>query len=185
MFAKYLKTALTRLVQIDKKISYQCSLSLQRGYKIFSFFAHSGDFILITSIILAVLIIGLHYNQILVQIANTSLIIVVVQALAALCIKKMIKRKRPSYLNSTIFYNPIPADRYSFPSAHAMRLSGITMVLFLYNVNLGLAFLIFTGIVCLARIVVGTHYLSDIVGGIFFGGIFFYLSSFLMKTIGL
>lgn len=60
-------------------------------------------------------------------------------------------------------------NEWSFPSGHAALLAALSTVVFLYDRRWGVRFFIATILVALARIVVGVHYLTDIVAGLIIG----------------
>jgi undecaprenyl-diphosphatase len=76
----------------------------------------------------------------------------------------------------------------SFPSAHATILFAGGTVLFMYNKRAGIIFNIIAGIICVARVVAGVHYPSDILVGAFVGSLsgiltVHYATPFLAKQI--
>jgi undecaprenyl-diphosphatase len=86
-------------------------------------------------------------------------------------------RERPSaFLNITPL---IAANGPSFPSAHAAFFFAVSFVLLSMNKKWGTWFLILSTIMGIARIFVGTHYPSDIVGGVVVGFVTFLIYKFL------
>jgi undecaprenyl-diphosphatase len=82
-------------------------------------------------------------------------------------IKYLVKRKRPRGEWGK-FYRK--TDPFSFPSGHAARTVAMTAVLFSrVSAGAGFAGLAWTAAVCLSRIILGIHYLSDIGGGSLLG----------------
>lgn len=89
-------------------------------------------------------------------------------------IKIIFRRRRPKYNEESDQYYDAPiADKYSFPSGHTSRASMLTVLYFIAfrPVNLGFSmfmmmFPIFLGI---SRVMMGRHYVSDIIGGFILG----------------
>jgi undecaprenyl-diphosphatase len=63
----------------------------------------------------------------------------------------------------------IDESGYSFPSGHAAFYFALSMAVYLYNKKLGLAFFAASLVMGIARIYVGVHWPSDILGGILVG----------------
>jgi membrane-associated phospholipid phosphatase len=92
---------------------------------------------------------------------------VFIQAVLVLLLKFMIRRRRPEGEWGAIYRN---TDPHSFTSGHAARVALMSAIL----VATGPAWLASTVtfwaiFVCLARVMMGVHYLSDILGGIVVG----------------
>ncbi len=92
---------------------------------------------------------------------------IIVQALLVFGLKQWIRRERPTGDWGGIYRS---IDPHSFPSGHATR----SVMLAVLGLALGPAWLgwllvIWAPLVCLARVVTGVHYISDILGGIALG----------------
>ncbi len=86
-------------------------------------------------------------------------------------------RERPSVLlNITPL---IAASGTSFPSAHAAFFFAVSFVLLSINKKWGIWFLVLSTVMSIARIFVGIHYPSDIIGGVVVGLITFLIYKFL------
>lgn len=79
------------------------------------------------------------------------------------------KRKRPFEVGKAKLLIPIPQNP-AFPSAHASVFFSIAFILFSVDFYLAIIFLVIAVIVSLARIAVGAHWFSDVIGG-FINGI--------------
>lgn len=78
-------------------------------------------------------------------------------------------RKRPFVQNKHI-QDIIPHEaNASFPSNHSMNAMAVSLILLSRHNLLGLPFLIWSGILGLARIGCGIHYLTDVLGGFAIG----------------
>jgi undecaprenyl-diphosphatase len=97
-------------------------------------------------------------------IVNISIIL---QALTVFTLKTLIRRKRPSGEWGGIYRR---IDPHSFPSGHATRVVMLAVLaLALAPVWIGWLVVIWAMLVCLARVLTGVHYISDILGGILLG----------------
>jgi undecaprenyl-diphosphatase len=83
--------------------------------------------------------------------------------------KRCFGRERPCATEPHCWATLLPPDRFSFPSGHTMTAFAITFALGSYYPNL-LAGLIFCAIsVAASRVMLGLHYLSDVVAGMVVG----------------
>ncbi|NTV36599.1 MAG: phosphatase PAP2 family protein [Anaerolineaceae bacterium] len=159
---------LGQILEWDARASEKLRLSNDHGlWKTAAFFAHSGDswFWLAGLIVVWVVTKGSwHYF--------TSVMGGGVVALALLVfgIKLIVKRQRPEGEWGAVYRN---TDPHSFPSGHAARAAMLAVI----AVALGPAWfgwlvVLWAPLVCLARIVTGLHYLSDVLAGIVLGLLF-------------
>jgi undecaprenyl-diphosphatase len=89
-------------------------------------------------------------------------------------------RERPSAsLNITPL---IAANGTSFPSAHAAFFFAVSFVLLSISKKWGVWFLFLSTVMGIARIFVGVHYPSDIVGGVVIGFVTFLIYKFLFHS---
>ncbi len=129
-------------------------------------FAHSGD-----SWFWAIALITIWSNSdafwkkwAVVQFAGVGLLAVLV-----LCIKFLVRRRRPEGEWGKIYRN---TDPHSFPSGHAARAFLLAVVaLGLGPSWLAISLWIWAPLVSLARVAMGVHYLSDIVVGALLGAV--------------
>jgi undecaprenyl-diphosphatase len=96
-------------------------------------------------------------------------------------LKRLIDRERPCATATHCWASLLPPDRFSFPSGHTITAFAITFSLGLYFPDL-LVGLIFCAVsVAASRVILGLHYLSDVIAGMGIGmaiGIATYLSPF-------
>ena len=96
--------------------------------------------------------------------------VVIVTAITWLCttlLKFFVKRPRPEG-EQKLFYLDIDAN--SFPSGHAARVGGLMMALGpLLPLWVALLFMLWALSVCISRIVLELHYISDVVAGFLIG----------------
>ena len=77
--------------------------------------------------------------------------------------------------------NLLPPDQFSFPSGHTMTAFALAVALGSFYPALSLPLLVLAGTIGLSRIVLGMHFLSDVVAGAALGatlgavGAWFYL----------
>jgi undecaprenyl-diphosphatase len=91
-------------------------------------------------------------------------------ALAAVLIVTLVKfgvrRRRPHPPGEFVTF---AYDVYSFPSGHAARLAALAVGTLFFDTFLGLALIGLALSVAMARVLVGVHYLSDILMGLALG----------------
>lgn len=84
-------------------------------------------------------------------------------------LKHLIGRERPCATQTHCWSSLLPPDRFSFPSGHTITAFAITFSLGLYYPTL-LAGLIFCALsVAASRVILGLHYVSDVLVGIVIG----------------
>jgi undecaprenyl-diphosphatase len=84
-------------------------------------------------------------------------------------VKKASKRKRPCHLESHCWSKVLPPDQFSFPSGHAMSAFAIAVPLCLFYPELQVALLALSVSIALSRVVLGMHFVSDVVVGSLLG----------------
>ncbi len=153
---------INKILSFDRKISSKLIIPEDKNTarKIAGIFAHSGDswYWLIALFIIWLLSKGSLHTQ-----AALFAGAITLQAFSVLILKSMIKRKRPQGEWGAIYRN---IDPHSFPSGHAVRAVMIAALAWGWNLQPLAWFLIFWApCVGLARIMLGVHYLSDVVAG--------------------
>lgn len=85
-------------------------------------------------------------------------------------LKKLTGRKRPCAIEPHCWATLLPPDQFSFPSGHSMTAFSIAVPLGLFYPTL-LVGLMFCAIsIALSRILLGMHFLSDVLAGSVLGG---------------
>ena len=96
-------------------------------------------------------------------------------------LKKTFKRRRPCALEPHCWATLLPPDQFSFPSGHTITAFAVTVALgtFYPAMLLGLCFCAVS--VALSRIVLGMHFLTDVIAGAAIGGLLGYMSAELIR----
>lgn len=113
----------------------------------------------------------------------TAVLAAAVGIVLFLWLKRLTGRKRPCHIEPHCWATLLPPDRFSFPSGHTITAFGIVVPVSLYYPELwwGLFFLALS--VAVSRILLGMHFLSDVVAGAVLGSGLGYVS-FLVVTAG-
>ena len=85
-------------------------------------------------------------------------------------LKSATERPRPYQVCPTICCLTAPLDRFSFPSGHTLHAIVFSLVVTAYYPPLGWLVWPFTALVALSRLVLGLHYVSDVLVGALLGG---------------
>ena len=93
----------------------------------------------------------------------------VVGVLVFKALKRLSHRPRPCQLEPHCWSKVLPPDKFSFPSGHTMTASSIALVLTYFYPSLELALIFLALSIALSRIVLGMHFLSDVLAGIILG----------------
>ena len=84
-------------------------------------------------------------------------------------LKGATERPRPYQVCPTICCLTAPLDRFSFPSGHTLHAVVFSLVVTAYYPALGWLVWPFTALVALSRLVLGLHYVSDVLVGALLG----------------
>jgi undecaprenyl-diphosphatase len=89
-------------------------------------------------------------------------------------VKKLANRKRPCAIGQNCWATLLPPDQFSFPSGHSMTAFSVVVPLSLFypSLEVGLLFCAFS--IALSRIMLGLHFLSDVVVGSTLGAVIGY-----------
>ena len=96
-------------------------------------------------------------------------------------LKRACGRKRPCAMEPHSWTTLLPPDQFSFPSGHAITAFSVAVSLatFYPVLLLGLLFCAFS--VALSRILLGMHFLSDVVAGAAIGSVLGYAAALLLS----
>jgi len=164
-----------KLLELDARWSAKLTLSQRHGKirNVLRFLAHSGDSWFMIPVMGLIWLAGDGFWKWRMLVTFLAMCIT---ALVAVGLKRVIGRRRPEG-NWGLIYRS--TDPHSFPSGHAARL----VMLAVFSLGFGPAWFcallfLWAPLVALARVAMGVHYLSDMVGGAVLGiafGIFFLL----------
>ena len=82
-----------------------------------------------------------------------------------LWMKKTAGRKRPCSIGPSCWATLLPPDQFSFPSGHSMTAFAVATPLILFYPSLEPVLLFCALSIALSRILLGLHFLSDVVAG--------------------
>jgi undecaprenyl-diphosphatase len=93
-------------------------------------------------------------------------------------LKRLTGRRRPCQIEPHCWATLLPPDRFSFPSGHTMTAFAVAIPLSLFypTLTIGLAFCALS--IAVSRILLGMHFLSDVVAGALIGTGLGYLGYF-------
>ncbi len=84
-------------------------------------------------------------------------------------LKRISGRKRPCTLEPHCWARVLPPDQYSFPSGHSISAFAIVIPLSLYYPHLTDVLLFLAVSIAISRILLGMHFLSDVLAGALIG----------------
>ena len=82
-----------------------------------------------------------------------------------LWIKRVAKRRRPCHIEPHCWAKLLPPDQFSFPSGHTMTAFAVSFPVALLFPHLALAVYFAAASIAISRILLGMHFLSDVVVG--------------------
>ncbi len=91
-------------------------------------------------------------------------------------LKRASRRPRPCQLEPHCWANVLPPDQFSFPSGHAMTAFAIALVVSTYYPQLEWPLYFIATSIAISRIVLGMHFLSDVMAGAVLGSGLGYVS---------
>jgi undecaprenyl-diphosphatase len=86
-----------------------------------------------------------------------------------LFLKKRTGRQRPCDIEPHVWATLLPPDHFSFPSGHTITAFSITVAVSLFYPDLVIPMLFCAFSIALSRIVLGMHFLSDVLAGALIG----------------
>lgn len=159
---------LKQLVKLDTQLSWRFTLASDSAWRQWAtLLAHVGDGPYVFGGLGLVYMLSWLLNDPLLRSADLSVALEVFAAMALVTlIKFTIRRQRPRPPGEFVSFH---YDIYSFPSGHSARLAALAMGTVLVYPILGGFLWLVTLTVAAARVVVGVHYVSDIVAGLGLG----------------
>ena len=158
-----------RILQFDEKLSAKLRVAEKEGplRQIGSLLGHSGDSWYWGLVLVAVFIFA---GPVYKRWALVSFIAVAIGATAVLAMKFTFKRRRPEGEMGQIYRK---TDPHSFPSGHAVRSLMLGVIaLGIAPPWLGILLIIWAPLVGIARVMIGVHYVSDVLAGWVLGILF-------------
>ena len=98
-------------------------------------------------------------------------------------IKKWTNRQRPCAYEPHCWANLLPPDRFSFPSGHTITAFAVTLSLAMFYPDAAVALLFCSISVAASRIMLGMHFLSDVLAGAAIGSSLALGSVWLMRAL--
>jgi undecaprenyl-diphosphatase len=80
-------------------------------------------------------------------------------------LKHSSQRKRPCEIEPHCWASILPPDKYSFPSGHSITAFGVAVSLGLFYPYLLMALVAVALLIAISRIILGMHFLSDVLAG--------------------
>jgi undecaprenyl-diphosphatase len=84
-------------------------------------------------------------------------------------VKNASKRKRPCQLEAHCWSKVLPPDQFSFPSGHSMSAFAIAVPLCIFYPQLQAGLLALSLSIAISRVILGMHFVSDVVVGSLLG----------------
>jgi undecaprenyl-diphosphatase len=108
-------------------------------------------------------------------------------AAAGICVflrlKKATGRKRPSAFEPHCWATLLPPDQFSFPSGHTITAFAVAISLSMFYPSLAVGLIFCALSVATSRILLGMHFLSDVLAGAVIGTTLAYLSVHLIRIL--
>ncbi len=162
------KDTLEKLLEVDARLSKAVRVLENSRIKPWAaFFAHSGDSWFWLAGLLLIAFTGNEFWKRWAIILTFSLLIL---AVFVLSLKFLIRRRRPEGEWGQIYR---ATDPHSFPSGHAARaFLFLVLILGLGPTWLAWVMVFWAPLISMARVMMGVHYVSDVVAGVIIGTIF-------------
>ena len=96
--------------------------------------------------------------------ANSMLFVSLIMLVPVFVIKQTIRRNRPDYKDDR--FGAVAFDKFSFPSGHATRAAYVIILMPVYTPQIAVLWIIWGLVMIFSRLILGVHYISDILGGI-------------------
>lgn len=135
----------------------------------------AGDGWLWCAVAIAVLLFGGYERFEALFAAGLSSVLSVVLFLG---LKRFTGRRRPCQIEPHCWATLLPPDQFSFPSGHTMTAFAIAVPLSLFYPNFAVGLLFCALSIAMSRILLGMHFLSDVVAGALIGTGLGYLGFF-------
>ena len=158
--------SIQRFLELDARLSAKLRLTERPGIfrSVAAFLAHSGDSWFWWGILGSLWWLGTPFWK---NWGQVMLLSILGLAVLVLSIKFLVRRKRPEGEWGGMYRK---TDPHSFPSGHAARAILIAVLVSGLGPSwLSVILWVWAPLVCLARVVMGVHYLTDILAGMLTG----------------
>lgn len=98
-------------------------------------------------------------------------------------LKKLANRPRPCAIAPHAWATLLPPDRFSFPSGHTMTAFAVITPLLIWSPEMALGLVFCALSIAVSRVLLGMHFLSDVVAGGVLGVVLGYLSSTMIHSV--
>lgn len=98
-------------------------------------------------------------------------------------VKGVSRRKRPCEIEPHCWSSILPPDKYSFPSGHSISAFAIALSIGLFYPELQVLLLLLAVLIAASRIVLGMHFLSDVLAGSLIGSLLGWASFHLFSVL--
>jgi undecaprenyl-diphosphatase len=115
---------------------------------------------------LAILVLG---GKTRFEAAGAAGISSVLSILLFLWLKRLTGRRRPCHIEPHCWATLLPPDQFSFPSGHTMTAFAVAVPLALFYPTLMIGLFFCAVSIAMSRILLGMHFLSDVVAGALIG----------------
>jgi len=153
----------SRLLDYDYKLSKSISEWIDYDSvirKVVQIFTVSGTFVFWAPILLIYYFMNETNRSAIYSIAFVTIIMLGI----VYVIKHVVKRSRPEYKDTRL--GVVALDAWSFPSGHATRATYMVILMSIYFPEWSILWFIWGFLICLSRLLLGVHYLTDILAGI-------------------
>jgi undecaprenyl-diphosphatase len=154
-----------KLLRLDEQLTAKLRISedKQAWFKLASFVAHTGDSWYWLAGLFIVWLAGIFISDQWHYIAGVLAFSLLLEAAFVLALKFIIKRRRPAGEWGEIYRS---TDPHSFPSGHAAR--AILIAVLAWSIApfwFGFLVVVWAPFACFGRVVMGVHYVSDVIAG--------------------
>jgi undecaprenyl-diphosphatase len=95
-------------------------------------------------------------------------------------LKKATGRKRPCAYEPHCWATLLPPDQFSFPSGHTITAFAVALSLSRWNPNLAVGLLFCAISIATSRVLLGMHFLSDVLAGAAIGAVLAYTAAWIV-----